>query len=191
MLIGDGMIGQMMEPVELVKREPRAQQKKTGPPPAGRINPENGPSSTLYIEPEALEELNVRLQKRYAEIKEKETMFEAYHTEDAEIIVYAYGTVARIVKSAIKKCAEKGIKVGLVRPITLWPFPDRAVYEAAAQKSAVGLLTVEMSAGQMVEDVRLAVNGIKPVDFFGKLGASLPTTEEIVEKILQVRKERG
>ncbi len=192
MLIGDGMIGQMMEPVELVKREPRAQQKKdwatTGWSDKSR---KRAVVNSLYIEPEALEELNVRLQKRYAEIKEKETMFEAYHTEDAEIIVYAYGTVARIVKSAIKKCAEKGIKVGLVRPITLWPFPDRAVYEAAAQKSAVGLLTVEMSAGQMVEDVRLAVNGIKPVDFFGKLGASLPTTEEIVEKILQVRKERG
>jgi 2-oxoglutarate ferredoxin oxidoreductase subunit alpha len=182
----------MMEPVELIKRDPRVQQNKdwatTGWTDKSR---KRAVVNSLYIESEALEELNVRLQRRYAQIKKKETMFEAYNTENAEIIVYAYGTVARIVKSAIKKCAEAGVKVGLARPITLWPFPDKAVHEAAAQKSVVGLLTVEMSAGQMVEDVRLAVNGIKPVDFMGKLGASLPTTEEIVDKILQVRKERG
>ncbi|MGI6193291.1 MAG: 3-methyl-2-oxobutanoate dehydrogenase subunit VorB [Christensenellales bacterium] len=192
MLLGDGMIGQMMEPVDLIQREPRYQQKKdwatTGWEDKSR---KRAVINSLYIEPEALEELNVRLQKRYAQIIENETMFEAYNTENAAIIVYAYGTVARIVKSAIKKCADLGVKVGLVRPITLWPFPVRAVYEAAAQDTVVGLLSVEMSAGQMVEDVRLAVNGIKPVDFMGKLGASLPTTEEIVEKILQVRKERG
>ena len=192
MLIGDGMIGQIMEPVELVKRESRPLKKKdwatTG---WSDKSMDRAIVNSLYIESEALEELNKRLQARYAEIKEKETMFEDYNTDGAEIIVYAYGTVARIVKSAIKQCAEKGVKVGLVRPITLWPFPDKAVLEAADQNSVVGLLTVEMSAGQMVEDVRLAINGLKPVDFFGKLGSSLPTTEEIVDKILQVRKERG
>jgi len=192
MLIGDGMIGQLMEPVELKKRDPRPPVKKDWAT-VGWSDKSRARAvvNSLYIEPEALEELNKRLQARYAEIKAKETLYEAYNTENAEVIVYAYGTVARIVKSAIKKCADKGVKVGLLRPITLWPFPEKAVYDAAAQKSVVGLLDVEMSAGQMVEDVRLAVNGIKPVDFFGKLGSMLPTTEEIVENIMRLRKERG
>ena len=192
MLIGDGMIGQMMEPVELkepVKRElPPKTWATTGwddkSRPRAVIN-------SLYIESEDLEKLNIRLQERYAQIEKNEVRFEAYNTEGAEIIVFAYGTVARIVKSAIAKCAQQGVKVGLLRPITLWPFPTKAVYEAAAQDSVKGLLTVEMCAGQMVEDVRLAVNGLKPVDFFGKLGSTLPTTEEIVEEILKLRKERA
>ena len=192
MMIGDGMIGQLMEPVELKKREPRKLPPKTWATTgwSDKSRP-RAVVNSLYIESEALEELNIRLQERYKIIERDEVMCEEYNTEGAEVIVYAYGTVARIAKSAIKKCAEMGIKVGLVRPITLWPFPKAQVLNAAKQDSVVGLLTVEMSAGQMVEDVRLAVNGYKPVDFFGKLGSMLPTTEEIVENIVKIKKERA
>ena len=131
--------------------------------------------------------MNDRLQARYETICEKEVMVEKYNTEGAEIIVCAYGTVARICKSAISLCAEKGVKVGLVRPITIWPFPAKELNEVMAQDSVKQEITVEISAGQMHEDVCLAVAGKKPCTFFGKPGSYTPTTEEIAEFILKIR----
>ena len=189
MLLADGIIGQMMEPVEFHEHEKRELPAKpwavTGYDPKGERK--RAVVNSLYIEVDELQEMNDRLQARYKEIEEKEVMVEKYKTEGAEVIVCAYGTVARICKSAIALCAEKGVKVGLVRPITIWPFPSKELAEVMAQPSVKRELTVEISAGQMHEDVRLAVNGAKPCDFYGKPGSYTPTAEEIAEYILNTR----
>ncbi len=189
MLLADGIIGQMMEPVEFHEHEKRELPAKpwavTGyDPKSGR---ERSIVNSLYIEVDELQEMNDRLQARYKEIQEKEVMVEKYNTEGAEVIICAYGTVARICKSAIALCADKGVKVGLVRPITLWPFPEKELNEVMAQDSVKRELTVEISAGQMHEDVRLAINGKKPTDFYGMPGSYTPTAEEIAEYILKTR----
>ena len=121
---------------------------------------------------------------KYEEIKKNETKYESLDVDDAEIILTAYGTTSRIVNSAIRALKKEGIKAGMIRPITLWPFPYEA-YEKAAD-SAKAFLTVEMSLGQMVEDVRLGVNGKKPVYFYGRTGGMLPDPVEIVEKVKEI-----
>ena len=122
-----------------------------------------------------------------AEIEKNEKMVECYHTEGAEFILCAYGTVARVCKAAVRILEEQGVKVGLVRPITLWPFPTETVHDTIAQDSVKACLTVEMSDGQMFEDIRLAVNGCKPCEFMGKAGSIIPSAEEIAERILKMR----
>ena len=190
MILVDGLIGQMMEPVEMPDHpEPVLPEKPwaaTGYTPGGKKP--RAVINSLYIETEQLATLTRRLQARYREIEKNETRVECFNTEGAEYILYAYGTIARICKAAIELLAEQGIKVGLVRPITLWPFPTKAVLDAAAQGSVKSCLTVEMSAGQMLEDVRLAVNGKKPVYFYGEPGSIIPTPEEIAERILEIRR---
>lgn len=192
MLIGDGMIGQMMEPVEIKKPA-----KRDLPPKDWATNGWTDKSkpraivNSLYIEPKDLEILNKRLQERYRKIEENEVLVEKYNLEKASIVLVAYGTVARIAKSAIKIAKQEyGIEAGLIRPITLWPFPEETFAKVASQPSVEGFLTVEMSAGQMVEDVRLAVNGEKPVEFFGKMGSVIPSPEEIAEKMKEIT-QRG
>ena len=129
-----------------------------------------------------------RLNARYDVIREKEVMVEKYHTEGAEYILCAYGTVARVCKAAVRILEENGIKAGLVRPITLWPFPTKEVHEVFAQGTVKAGLTVEISNGQMVEDIRLAVNGEKPVEYMGKGGSIIPAAEDIAERIMQMRR---
>lgn len=194
MIMADGIIGQMMEPVELpemkeyvvdpAKKPYAATGYKVGEPAEKRhiIN-------SLYIETEELTELNDRLQARYAQVEAAEVRYEAYNTDGAEFMIYAYGTVARICKAAVDELKAEGVNVGLIRPITLWPFPKDAVRDAAAQEGVKACLTVEISAGQMVEDVRLAVNGIKPVEFLGHPGSQVPTVEEIKARIHSMREE--
>jgi len=190
MILADGIIGQMMEPVEISdKLEVKPVDKpwattgwKEG---CGR---DRAVINSLYIEVEELEELNQRLQARYAQIEKEEVQVEEYKTEGAEFIIYAYGTVARICKTAIMQLEKQGVKVGLVRPITIWPFPKAACLAAAAQDSVKKCLCVEISAGQMVEDVRLAVNGAKEVEFLGHPGSRVPTAEEIAARILEMRR---
>ena len=181
MILADGIIGQMMEPVEFHEHESRELPAKdwaaTGWSPAS--NRPRAIVNSLYIEVDELQELNDRLQARYQIIREKETRAELYNTEGAELIICAYGTVARICKSAIGLLEKKGYKVGLFRPITVWPFPEKELAGVMAQPSVKKAVTVEISAGQMVEDVRLTVNGTKPVEFFGKPGSYTPTAEEI------------
>ncbi|MBR5947849.1 MAG: 3-methyl-2-oxobutanoate dehydrogenase subunit VorB [Clostridia bacterium] len=190
MILADGIIGQMMEPVEFhestSKRElPKKDWAAIGWSPAsGRPR---AIVNSLYIEVDELQELNDRLQARYKIIRETEAKAELYNTDGAEIIVCAYGTVARICKSAIAICEKQGVKVGLVRPITVWPFPEKQLKEVMDQPSVKKAITVEISAGQMVEDVRLTVNGAKPVEFFGKPGSYTPTAEEIAEYIMKSR----
>lgn len=187
MILADGIIGQMMEPVEFHEHESRELPAKdwaaTGWSPAS--NRPRAIVNSLYIEVDELQELNDRLQARYQIIREKETRAELYNTEGAELIICAYGTVARICKSAIAEAAKQGIKVGLVRPITIWPFPTEAVKEVIAQPSVKKIIDVEINAGQMIEDVRLAVNGAKEVGFLGRPGSFVPTVEEIVERIVK------
>lgn len=187
MILADGIIGQMMEPVEFHEHESRELPKKdwaaTGWSPAsGRPR---AIVNSLYIEVDELQELNDRLQARYAIIREKEARAELYCTEDAELLICAYGTVARICKSAISILRNKGYKVGLFRPITVWPFPEKELAAVMAQPAVKKAVAVEISAGQMVEDVRLTVNGSKPVDFYGKPGSYTPTAEEIAEYIMK------
>ena len=187
MILADGIIGQMMEPVEFHEHESRELPAKdwaaTGWSPAS--NRPRAIVNSLYIEVDELQELNDRLQARYQIIREKETRAELYNTEGAELIICAYGTVARICKSAIGLLEKKGYKVGLFRPITVWPFPEKEPAGVMAQPSVKNAATVEISAGQMVEDVRLTVNGTKPVEFFGKPGSYTPTAEEIAEYIMK------
>jgi 2-oxoglutarate ferredoxin oxidoreductase subunit alpha len=130
----------------------------------------------------------MRLQAKYKKIAENEVRYEAKNMEDADIILVAYGSMARVCESAMKMAREEGIKVGMIRPITLWPFPTKEVRDVFAQESVKAGLTVEISNGQMVEDIRLAVNGLKPVEYMGKGGSIIPTAEDIAERIMQMRR---
>ena len=182
MVLGDGMIGQMMEPVEYhfpKKRElPQKDWACTGWD--GKSRP-RAIVNSLYIEAERMKEVTDRMWARYRIIEETEKRVEEYFVDDAEYIIAAYGTTARIAKTAVAKLREKGIKAGLIRPITIWPFPGEAYAKAAQHAKAI--LDVEMNAGQMVEDVRLSVNGKIPVEFFGMMGGYVPTVGQIVEKV--------
>lgn len=178
MILGDGMIGQMMEPVAMPEQKTSFIEKPwatTGKMGAGRriIN-------SLFIEPEILEKINLALQAKYQTIARNETMVEEYMMDDAEIAIVSYGTTARIAKKAVQALRAQGINAGLIRPITLWPFPTETVAKAADKVKR--MLVVEMSTGQMVEDVRLAVNGKVPVDFYGRVGGMVPSWREIMEK---------
>jgi 2-oxoglutarate ferredoxin oxidoreductase subunit alpha len=188
MLVADGILGQAMEPVELRFRTPERQAfdwALTGA--AGRSA---RIIKSLDLDPEALERRNLALQHKYREIARRETRWEAWHMADAEFAIVAYGTASRVARSAIARAREKGIKVGLFRPITLWPFPEREL--ARISRQLHGILTVELSSGQMVEDVRLAVEGRCPVAFHGRMGGLVPTPDEVLGalKALRGRVER-
>lgn len=186
MVMGDGMIGQMMEPVALPKpaeSQPEKPWATTGN--AGRE--QNRLANSLYIEPSVLEKITLSFQEKYNLIARQETDYELWNSENAEVLFVAYGTTARICKKACAQLEKEGIRAGLLRPITLWPFPTEAVSKAAQGKKLV--ITVEMSLGQMVEDVRLAVNGQVPVSFFGRTGGMVPSWREIAENAKQTLKK--
>ncbi len=188
LFLADGIIAQMMEPVEMpemvdFKVDPEKKPWavtgwKPGDDPAKR-----GVINSIYIDTESLSVHNDELQKGYKEIKANEQKWEEYNLDGAEYVITAFGTVARISKSAIDELKEEGINVGLVRPITVWPFPYDAVAKAVSAPNVKAVLDVELNEGQMLEDVKLAVNGTKKVDFFGHLGSQMPTTDEIKAKI--------
>lgn len=182
MILGDGMIGQMMEPVtlpEMNESRPEYPQWAT----TGKIKEKRAVVNSLYIEVDQLEELNQRLLTRAKLAQEHEVRVEEYMMQDADIVLTAFGTVARIAKNAAKLAREQGYKVGLIRPITLWPFPT-ATYEKYAEKAS-RFIDVEMNAGQMLEDVRLAVDGKKPVELVSALGGRIPTPQEIIDQIVK------
>ena len=179
MILADGMIGQLMEPVELpLMRNLREIPEKDWAT-SGHYGKDRRILNSLIIKPEDLEPHVNELQKTYDEIYANERRAETYRTEDAEIILTAYGTVARICKSAVDKLRAQGIKAGCIRPITLYPFPDDTYSACAARDCTKAFLSVELSLGQMVEDVKLAVNGKKPVYFYGRTGGNVPEEEEI------------
>ncbi len=189
MMVADAIIGQMMEPVEI--KAPESFQVVEKPWATTGYDP-NGTRpraivNSLYIEMEELEAMNLRLQARYREIEQKEVLVENYHLENAEYLICAYGTVARICKTAIAMLEKQGVHVGMVRPITIWPFPKDAMRQAACAPNVKKVLTIEVSSGQMLEDVRLAINGAKEVEFFGTPGSRMPSAEDIVARVLQMR----
>ncbi len=179
MILADGMIGQLMEPVELPPMRPLSAIPKKDWATDGGYGAERRVLNSLIIKPEELEPHVNELQRTYELIAAQEKRCEEYMTEDAEIVLTAYGTVARICKSAAKQLRKEGIKAGVIRPITLYPFPSEAYAKAAEHAKA--FLSVELSLGQMVEDVRLAVNGRRPVAFYGRTGGNVPEEGEIVQ----------
>lgn len=184
MVIGDGMIGQMMEPVEFKEPKKRELPSKDWATDGTKGQREPNIVNSLFIDPKELEDHVLRLEEKHKVIIENEVRYEAENVEDADVVVVAYGTTSRVVKNAIVKCEQEGIKVGLIRPITLWPFPNEA-FEKITDKTK-GILTVEMSTGQMVDDVKIAINGRKPVHFYGRTGGMVPSPNEIVAEIKKI-----
>ena len=185
LILTDGALGQMMEKVELRDQIQRGQ--RPVPPWATVGKPPDRPQNvltSLFIKPEEMEQVNLRLQEKYATIVENEIRYQTVHLDDAEIVLVAYGLSARISRKAMEISREHGINVGLIRPITLWPYPVQVVAKAA--ETAKAFLTVELNAGQMVEDVQLAVNGRRPVEHYGKMGGIIPAPEEIYEVIQRI-----
>ena len=186
MILADGIVGQMMEKVVLPEQRPRRTEeeiRRQCPWAAnGRagLRPRNVVTS-LELESSKMEEINHRLQNRYREIQENETRWEELDVADADYLIVAFGSVARICAKAKDIAKEKGIKVGIVRPITLWPFPAEAVRKAAEGKK--GILCVELNAGQMIEDVRLSIHDAIPVKHFGRLGGIIPSPQEVVDAL--------
>ncbi|NOZ73396.1 MAG: 3-methyl-2-oxobutanoate dehydrogenase subunit VorB [Chloroflexi bacterium] len=176
-LIGDGSLGQMMEPIEMPpfkqwpeKRPDWALRGAKGRPPRH--------ITSLYLGAEKLEGLNLRLQKVMAEIKQKEVRYETMMTEDAEYLIVAFGTVGRIAKSAVRQARATGLKVGLFRPITLWPFPEQELEALSGQMK--GILVVEMNAGQMLEDIKRVTHERVPIHFVGRMGGTIPLPDDIL-----------
>jgi len=187
MLLADGVLGQMMEPVILKDIKPNIPEKPWAT--TGMKGRKRNLVDALHIVPEDNERFNFHLRDKYDNIAKNEVMFEDYFMDDAEYILVAYGSSARIAKGAVDKAREQGLKVGLIRPITLWPFPTRRIAEAA--KTAKAFLAVEMSLGQMVEDVRLAVNGAKPVHLYVRTGGMFPVVKEIVAEVEKIAQGGG
>lgn len=186
MILADGIVGQMMEKVVLPEQRPRRTEeeiRRQCPWAAnGRADlRRRNVITSLELESSKMEEINHRLQKRYEEIQAKETRWEELDVADADYLIVAFGSVARICAKAKDIAKEKGIKVGIVRPITLWPFPAEAVRKAAEGKK--GILCVELNAGQMIEDVRLSIHDAIPVKHFGRLGGIIPSPQEVVDAL--------
>jgi 2-oxoglutarate ferredoxin oxidoreductase subunit alpha len=183
MIMADGVVGQMMEKVTLPAQRKRLTDEEviarcpwasTGRS-AGR---KPNIITSLELDPAEMEKRNLHLQEKYAEIQDKEVRFEEIDCEDAEYLIVAFGSCARIAQKAMETAREEGMKIGLLRPITLWPFPTKQVAELS--RHVKGILTVELNAGQMIEDVRLAVEGKVPVEHFGRLGGIVPDPDEII-----------
>lgn len=191
MILADGIVGQMMEKVVLPEQRPRRTEdeiRRQCPWAAdGRKDGrKRNVVTSLELESAKMEVINHQLQARYREIEKNETRWEGIGVEDADYLIVAFGSIARICDKAREIAAEKGIKIGIVRPITLWPFPTETINKAAEGKK--GVLVVELNAGQMIEDVRLAVHDRLPVEHFGRMGGIIPSPEEVVtameEKII-------
>ncbi len=179
-VLTDGFIGQMMEPLDLEYREIQPPEK----PWAVKGTPETRANlvSSIYLETDELEEHQRRMEAKYIRAQEAEPRCELYHTEDAEVLLVGYGIVSRVLLSTVEALRKEGVKAGLFRPITLWPYPSKALAKAAAKVQKV--LVVELSNGQMVEDVRLALNGKVPVEFYGRVGGNVPSVAELQQQVL-------
>jgi 2-oxoglutarate ferredoxin oxidoreductase subunit alpha len=186
MILADGALGQMMEPVDFEDKP-----KREIPPKDWACTGHGGKRkhnivNSLYIEPNELERTVIERYKRYETIEEKEVKYEEYLLDDAEIVVVAYGITARIAKTAVKNARAKGIKAGLFRPITLYPFPNKQLDAIADRKDVKAFLSVEMNMGQMINDIKVAINCKKNVSHFGRTGGVIPTPDEILENIIKV-----
>ena len=186
MILADGTLGQMMEPVSLDYEigEPYAKPWATT---GTKMQREHNVVNSLYLKPEKLEQTNFERFERYKQIEESEAMYEEYLTDDAEIIVTAFGIASRVAKNAVNMARAQGVKVGLIRPITLWPFPKKA-YQKVVGK-AKQIISVELSMGQMIEDVRLAVECKVPVTLCNRTGGMIVSPEQVLNAILNANKE--
>ncbi len=182
-VLADGFIGQMMEPVEFPKPEPIKEEKPWAV--KGTKEARKNLITSIYLSPEELEEHVTKLARKYAMIERNEQRFEAYQTEEAEIIAVGFGIVSRILHTVVEKARKEGMKVGLLRPITLWPFPVLKIEELAEKAKA--FLVVELNTGQMVDDVRLAAKEKRLVHSYGRWGGMVPSVDEILQKIKEVR----
>jgi 2-oxoglutarate ferredoxin oxidoreductase subunit alpha len=182
MVVADGSIGQMMEPAELPPMRPvRAPQERAEWALTGADGRDPNVITSLYLGAENLEEVNLRLQQKLERITTDEVRWREYETEDADLLLVAFGTVGRICQTVVRDAREQGVNVGLLRPVTLWPFPNERIAQLAERVQ--GILTVEMNAGQMVQDVQLAVEGRCPVRFYGRMGGVVPLADEILPEI--------
>ena len=189
MIMGDGLIGQMMEPVTMPNYSPRKPLPEKTWAATGWKKGERDRAviNSLYINSSDLERHNLKLAEKYKQMEAQECLVQTEMLEDADYVLVAYGTTARVARSAMRKAREEGLKVGLIRPITLWPFPSDVIAKAAGHAKA--FLTVEMSMGQMIDDVNLAVKGQVPVHFFGRTGGIVPSVREVYEKLQSIAKE--
>lgn len=179
-MISDGLLGQMMEPVDIASDIPEKLPLR-----AEAVQGHGGKRSpytvkTLALDPERLEEINTNLQDKYSEIEKSEATFEKYHLEDAHLLFCGYGSAGRIAQNAVDLLRKDNIKTGLIRPTTIWPFPKQAFTDVP--QSCKHILAVEMNCGQMIDDVRLAVDGAIPVSHYGRCGGVIPTPEEFAEQ---------
>ncbi len=180
-VLTDGFVGQMMEPLDLAYREIVPPSKPWAV--QGTAGTRKNMVTSIVLEPDELEEHQRKMEAKYIRAQENETRCEQYLTDDAELLVVGYGIVSRVLRSAVDEARKHGIKVGLFRPITLWPFPTKELAKASLHVEK--LLVVELSNGQMLEDVRLAVEGRRPVEFYGRVGGNVPSVEELLAKIEQ------
>ena len=184
MILADGIVGQMMEKVVLPPQRPRRTDEEIaqqcpwavmGRPKSRKPNV----MTTLELDDDAMEQINIRLQEKYRAIEEAEVRYEEYMTEDADYLIVAFGSIARICRKSIEEARANGVKVGIIRPITLWPFPKKAIAELS--KKVKGILVVEINAGQMVEDVMLANEGHVPTHHYGRMGGNVPSPTEVLD----------
>lgn len=180
-VMADGFIGQMMEPLDLEPRDVTVPDRSWAV--QGTAATRKNLVSSIYLEPDALEAHIQKLEAKYLRAAQTEPRHETFETEDAEVLLVGYGITSRVLRSAVEMARREGLKAGLFRPITLWPFPAHALLEAAKKVSKI--LVVELSNGQMVEDVRLTLNGKVPVEFYGRTGGNVPSVEEVYSQLMQ------
>jgi len=186
-ILGDGLIGQMMEPVEFpdhLKTEPTNKDDWATNGMDTRKSSKRNLVKSLFLDPEQLNENNLILKAKYEQMKKEEIRYEKYNTDsDYKVLIVSYGTMSRVCKTAIDQLKEEGIEIGMIRPQTLFPFPETAVREAAVKDGCKAVISIEMSMGQMVEDVQLSVQGKIPVSWYGKCGGDIPTPEEVIDAV--------
>jgi len=187
MILGDGLIGQMMEPVAFpdhLRTEPANKDEWATNGMDTRKSTQRNLVKSLFLDPVVLNQHNLILKAKYDQMKEEEIRYEGYNTEsDYKALIVSYGTMSRVCRTAIDNLQAEGLEVGMIRPQTLFPFPEKAVYDAAIKESCQVVLSVEMSMGQMVEDVERSVMGVRQVDWYGKCGGDVPTPEEVMEEV--------
>ncbi len=189
MVLADGLIGQMMEPIVWQDRPGRSLPPKTWAAEGRRGRTHNNFVTSLYIGAEECEEHNLELNRKYAAMEANECRWEELMTEDAQLILVAFGTPARVAETAMRNLRQEGWNVGLLRPITLWPFPTARIRELAGKSHVKAFLDVEMNLGQMLDDVNLAVNGQRPVHFYGRCGGAVPHVSEVEQAAQKVLEE--
>lgn len=184
MILGDGLIGQMMEPVEFSDQLSAPPSDKSDWAVDGmdtRKSDQRNLVRSLYLDPEALNRHNLQLKEKYERMQREDVRYEAYNTNTQyKVLIVSYGTMSRVCRTAIDQLKEQGLEVGLIRPQTLYPFPQEAIAEAGSKKSCKSVVSIEMSMGQMVEDVQRSIKGRLPVEWYGKCGGEVPTPEEVI-----------